>query len=216
MKPLTFQDDLARMSTSVEAAQAGNNMVATVINKKQLEVNIDKSSFIILGNKKKVQEMRDTLHNKGSQESTNFTIKERHWRVISAILEIKSIVQDYKSSHIGGILTGVELWELAVLPMLLNNCGSWDVISPDSTKKLNDLQNTLLRYLLLTPRTTPIPALIWEFGMLPMESRILIKKLCLTKHIMSLDTKSLAKQIFQIQQECNFPGLAKEAKKNYS
>ena len=41
--PLIFQDDLARMTSSVHDAQAGNDKVACVTNLKQLEVNIDKS-----------------------------------------------------------------------------------------------------------------------------------------------------------------------------
>ena len=58
LQPLIFQDDLARICTSVQAAQAGNDKVAEVTNSKQLEINIDKSSFIILGNKNKVKELK--------------------------------------------------------------------------------------------------------------------------------------------------------------
>ena len=234
---MIFQDDLARVSTSAEAAQKGNDRIEKITNLKQLEINIEKSSYIILGNKKKVSEIRqfiqnkpltlnnkvinekdsekylgDYLHNKGSQESINFTIKGRQWRVTSVILEIKTIIEDCRTHHIGGLLTGVQLWELAILPMLLNNAGTWDEISKVSEEKLDDFQNTLLRYLLNTPRTTPIPSLAWEFGMLPMKYRVIIRKLCLLKHMLSLDNESLAKQIIAKQSEESLPGLAKESK----
>ena len=56
--PLIFQDDLARICLNVQAAQAGNDKVETITNLKQLEINIDKSSYILLGNKNKVEEIR--------------------------------------------------------------------------------------------------------------------------------------------------------------
>ena len=55
--PLIFQDDLARICLNVQAAQAGNDKVETITNLKQLEINIDKSSYILLGNKNKVEEI---------------------------------------------------------------------------------------------------------------------------------------------------------------
>ena len=77
---------------------------------------------------------------------------------------------------------------------------------------MNDTQKTLLRYLLLTPRSTPIPALSWDFGIFPMKYRIIVRKLCLVKHILSLDESALAKQIFIEQEKLNFPGLVREIK----
>ena len=152
------------------------------------------------------------LHNKGSAESINQTINKRYWRATSAILEIKSVIEDYRSQHIGGLIIGIDIWELAVIPMILNNAGTWDDVSLESSKKLNNLQNTLLRYLLKTPRTTPLPALNWDFGVLLMDYRISFKKLCLAKHILSFGEDVLAKQIFQTQIKFEFPGLAKEIK----
>ena len=61
-----------------------------------------------------------------------------------------------------------------------------------------------------TPKTTPAPSLAWEFGILPIEYRILTRKLCLAKHILSLKSDSLAKEIFITQNEMSFPGLANE------
>ena len=150
----------------------------------------------------------DYLHNKGSQESIHETVVKRYWRTVSAILETKSVIEDYRSQQVGGLLIGIDIWELAILPMILNNAGTWDLIRPDTNKKLNSLQNMLLQYLLQTPRSTPAPALAWDFGILPMEYKIIFKKLCLAKHILSFDNNVLAKQIFETQLKFNFPGLA--------
>ena len=131
---------------------------------------------------------------------------------MSSILEIKTIVEDYRNKHKGGIMTGINLWEMSVIPSLLNNCGTWNSVDIETMKKLNNLQNTLLRYLLSTPRSTPIPSLPWEFGVLPIKFRIIVKKLCLAKHINSLEEGSLAKEIFETQTNFSFPGLATEVK----
>ena len=34
-------------------------------------------------------------------------------------------MEDCRSQAIGGLAAGIELWELAVIPMLLNNSGTW-------------------------------------------------------------------------------------------
>ena len=78
---------------------------------------------------------------------------------MSSILEIKTIIEDYRANYTGGLMTGINIWEMAVIPMMLNNAGTWDEINETTDKKLNGLQNTMLRYLLQIPRTTPIPSL---------------------------------------------------------
>merc|ERR1712030_299472 len=61
IEPLCFQDDVARVCNSVEAAQAGCDKMAAVTNLKQLEINVDKSSFILLGNKRRISEIRNKI-----------------------------------------------------------------------------------------------------------------------------------------------------------
>ena len=120
----------------------------------------------VINENKSEKYLGDYLHNKGSQSSIHETVDKRYWRTVSAILETKTVIEDYRSQHIGGLLIGIDIWELAILPMLINNSGTWDLISTETNKKLNSLQNMLLRYLLQTPRSTPKPALTWDFGIL--------------------------------------------------
>ena len=79
-------------------------------------------SHLILGNKSRVKEIRDLvsnnpfkindniikekdcekylgdyLHNGGSSESVYQTVNKMYWRTISAILEIKSVIEDFRS-----------------------------------------------------------------------------------------------------------------------
>ena len=147
LQPLIFQDDISRMTTSVWAAQSGNNIVEAVIETKLLDFNLDKSCYIVMGsraNKTKIdQELKAnplTLCGKpmenvtkekylgnmiscnGLAASVEATVKKRKGQVFSNILEVKAVVEDYRANVVGGITTGLEIWELAIVPFLMNNC----------------------------------------------------------------------------------------------
>ena len=61
LEPLCFQDDVARVCNSREAAQAGCNKMEAITSLKQLEINVDKSSYILLGSKTKISEIRNMI-----------------------------------------------------------------------------------------------------------------------------------------------------------
>ena len=79
-----------------------------------------------------------------------------------------------------------------------------------TVKKLNKLQLTFLRYLLKTPRTTAISAMMFDSGLIDMENLLIKKKLNLAHHISTLEEDSLANEIFVAQKRFNFPGLVQE------
>ena len=49
MNAAIYMDDILRMAESIENAQYGNDKIITMINNKRLTLNLDKSSFIIMG-----------------------------------------------------------------------------------------------------------------------------------------------------------------------
>ena len=61
LQPLIFQDDIARLSNSPRDAQAGNIYVEACMEAKLLDLNTDKSCFIILGGDKIVQPIKEEL-----------------------------------------------------------------------------------------------------------------------------------------------------------
>ena len=93
---------------------------------------------------------------------------------------------------------------------LLNNCETWIDINEETVNKLEDLQFTMYRTLLSTPKSTPPPALCWDFGSLSMKFRIIKKKLLFIHHVINMDETALAKQIQNVQQKYFLPGLTKE------
>ena len=88
---------------------------------------------------------------------------------------------------VGGLTAGIEMWELAYIPSLLNNSESWVSMDVKHISKLDDLQLMMYRTLLRVPASTPKPALVWDMGGTIMKFRIMEKKLIFVKHILSQD-----------------------------
>ena len=235
LQPLIFQDDLSRLSSSVENAQAGNIYIEACMESKLLDLNTDKSCYIVLGNKKNMQKIKkdlivspltlcgelmkekvcdkylgDFIHSEGCGASVHCTISNRYGRTMSGIIEIRTIVDDCRINTVGGLQSGLDYWEIAYLPSLLNNCQTWISISEKSIKLLDNLQNTMYRILLDVPRTCPIPALCWELGGIQMKFRIMSKKLNFLWHLKNLKEGTLANEVFQVQMKQNLPGLVRE------
>ena len=112
-------------------------------------------------------------------------------------------------SH-GGIQTAIEIWEMAALPYLTNNCDTWSGLSGNAIKELDNLQNLFYRVILQVPTGCPIPMLYWDCGGLLMSNLITQKKLLFLHHIATLSSDSLAHQVYLEQKRLRLPGLVAE------
>ena len=148
----------------------------------------------------------------GNADSVLATIKARSGQVSAAILEIKSVIEDCRAHTVGGIMAGIDIWELSVIPFLLNNSSVWGDIPKKAIGILESLQNKFYRYLLSTPRSTPTPALLWETGGLSMQSRINLRKLTFYHHLLSLDDNTVASRVASQATRADYPGLMREYK----
>jgi hypothetical protein len=237
LAPLIYQDDLGKFSSSRMDAQAGNDRIEACMETKLLDLHQDKSCYILIGSKKITEEISDELkmcpltlygksmkekkyekylgdfiHSGGVAESAEATVKERIGKMFAAHREIKAIVEDCRSTVLGGLKVGIDIWEAAYIPSLLNNCSTWMEIRQSTIDKLDEVQNALYRSLLNVPFTTPKAALIWEVGGTKMAFRIMMHKLIFMNHILHLEEDSLAKQIQSAQQTYNVGGLTEEVK----
>ena len=154
----------------------------------------------------------DHIHSEGLAKSAALTVEKRYWPTVSASLEIRTILEDYRVNVCGGANTGITIFESAVIPMLFNSSETWDQIDEATVQKLDKLQNKVIQYIFCTPRSTPQPILNWDSGMLPAFYRILQKKLNFLFHLSQLDDESLAKETLDVQEKYNFPGLSTEMK----
>ena len=200
MQPMIYQDDLARIAISRESAQAGNDLIETCLETKLLDLHADKSCYILTGNQEKVKLLRkeidqnaitlygeqlkekncekylgDMIHSDGNAASVAETVKTRSGKVASYIFEARAIIDDTRINTVGGLKAGLDIWEMAYLPSLLNNCQTWVEIEDATIDKLEEIQNQMYRTLLSTPKSTPWPALVWDLGGIKMKFRKEIK-----------------------------------------
>ena len=125
----------------------------------------------------------------------------------SGAVEARAIIEDCRSSYLGGLTVGLEILELAYIPALLNNAQTWMVIDKGTIDKLEDMQYNFLRILLATPASTPQAALNRGCGMLKMKFRIMESKLNFLHYLICQDGESLAQHILLEQKVNIFPGL---------
>ena len=109
-------------------------------------------------------------------------------------------------------MSGLKLWMFGLLPSLLANAETWTDISPTSIQSLEDIQYLLLQRIFNVPRTTPHAALRWDTATISIEMQIAKRKMLFLHHLINLDENSLAKEIFDVQQADNLPGLVSECK----
>jgi hypothetical protein len=215
----------------------GNNKMEAMAESKLLNYNLDKSCFIVTGNKKTRQVIHTQLETSplllcgadmkqetqakylgdwltchGLSDSVTITVKKRKGLVSLSIYEIRSVIEDCRSQVCGGLSAGLDIWELAVLPKLLYNSDCWMDISTDTLKELEDIQLTFYRCLLAVGSGCPLPSLYWETGGTLMKNRILQKKLLFLHHVATLSNDTLAREVYEVQAKLELPGLLKECK----
>ena len=233
--PTLFQDDVSRMCLDPVSAQMANDRMEAMAETKLLDFNIDKSCLIIIGQKKARQEMLnqflanppllygvemkqlaqdkylgDQICSGGLAASVKATIAKRKGKVLETIFDIKAIIDDARSHVTGGITAGLEIWEMAALPYLLNNCDTWLGVTESEIQELDNLQNLFYRVLLQVPIGCPIPMLLWDCAGFLMSNRIIMKKLILLHHIAKLSPDSVAYQVLNAQKHFGLPGLWEE------
>ena len=178
--PTSYQDDLMRMSLTVEEVRAGIARFEALAETKLLTFNPLKSTLVVVGPKKKRVEIEETLKKDpvmlngvpmkvsnqerflGEQitgenaESILATLKKRKGIVLMAISDIAAMMSDARARIVGGIEAGLHVWKLAVIPFLLNSADTWIGMSRGSEDILNDLYKMFLRRILQVPTSCPI------------------------------------------------------------
>ena len=230
--PCLFQDDIARLATDLESVKDGNKKIEDMAEKKLLDFNLDKTCMVIIGTKKfqkgimekvkanpiifcnKVMKVSSCDKYLGDYVSSNLpdsvfrTIQKRKGLSKRLISEIKVTVEDIRSNCVGGIVAGLDIWNMAVVPFLFNNCDTWMEIPKKAINILNSIQNSFFVSLFGTAKSCPIPIFYRETGVLSVENFIILKKLFLFHYILSLEDNVLAKEVMSIQLEKELPGLA--------
>ena len=222
--PQSFQDDLCRLCQDPLSSQNGLDRFENLAESKLLSYNLSKSKIVIMGEKharkrlmKEFEDSPSTLYGKplevvdkesylgdvigiNTSESITLTINKRIGIAKKAVYEIRSIVEDSRSQVVGGIKTGLLLWNSCVLPFLLNNSGTWINMKKSDIERLSRLQNLFLNNLLNTFHC-PIPLMYFDLAVMQIHLQILKEKLLLFHHISCLPEKAVARNILHIGQQ---------------
>ena len=191
-----YQDDILRASKNLEDTQAGITKLEAMAESKLLNFNGKKSFLILTGNENKIKDVEEKLLvnpiklygrpmkvqstgkflgdqiGKSVSDSVTATINKRKGTTLLAINDITTIVNDARANVIGGIKLAIDIWELAIIPFLLNNGGTWTGIDSKGMEILDDLQKTFMKRLLKV-KTASIPLMLWDLKQDRMKNRIM-------------------------------------------
>ena len=145
-------------------------------------------------------------------DSVFLTINQRKGLVQRLISEIRVIINDCRSDAIGGLVVGLEIWRKAVIPFLFNNSGCWVETPRKAHNLLNSLTHSFFRMLFCSPQGTPTVMFFWDTATLLNENYLILQKLLLLHHLVSLGNDCLAKEVLLLQsEEEELPGLVSES-----
>ena len=164
---------------------------------------------IVTTNKVFDKYLGDMIHKDGLEASVEATISDRLGRIVSATYEIKAVMDDYRMQAVGGMMGALDLWNLAVIPSLLNNCSTLIGITNKLVDLLESVQEKYIRLMMEVPVSTPKVALRAETGLRSMKHRIWFEKINLVLAIRKMQC-GLAKEVYEEQLANDWPGLAKE------
>ena len=147
--PVEFMDDIGRFAETVESAQDGNDRIVHLLESKLLDLNLDKTNYLVIGSRKQSKKLKKELENKPLtisghpmkevktlkylgdnlcstiEESIHQTVLKRIGIAKKSISEIRAVIEDKRAKHIGGFNVALEIWDAAIVPMLLNNAETW-------------------------------------------------------------------------------------------
>ena len=91
-------------------------------------------------------------------ESVFITVNKRKGLCKRLISEINVTLKDCRVNVIGGLTTGLDIWNMAVLPYLLGNSECWVDMPKKALNILNSIQNDFFRSLFASGNGTPLSA----------------------------------------------------------
>ena len=121
------------------------------------------------------------------------------WLVLFEKIKLMRWKKEFWMHRLGAINSGLTIFNMSVLPVLLYNASTWFEVSKTTINKLENLQLMLQRCLLGVPASTPIPAMCCALCMIGVQHQINYMKLMFLHYVIGLDQPVLAKEIYETQ-----------------
>ena len=223
LAPLIYMDDIYRMAEDRKSAQDANDRIVDLVESKLLDLNVDKTNYLVVGNKKARrkldadmkkspltiydQPMKETKAIKylgdyltsNLEDSVHYTVSKRIGIAKLAVYDIRHVLEDKRSSRVGGFSIALDIWQMAIEPMLLFNCETWQNIPKKTLKALNDLYSHFYRCIFRIGIGCPVICFYWQCGTLRVSNIILQRKLSFIHHLSNLPRGSLGRDVFDLQ-----------------
>ena len=232
---LILQDDISNMNSNVDQARISCNIIDSTLREKMLQLNYDKSKFLVFGKPKEKRKilkildkspltmnnvvignsevekyLGDYIHEKGLQASIDYTIKDRMRKLFTKKEEIIQIANSSVMSGLRNSRTAFNLFESSIIPALLNNCETWIDIQEKHITDLQNFQEKFIRRVLHLPNSAPKVLLAYDTGMWNMSWRIKLKKLKFIQRISQYEDENIAKKVLMQERNMDLNGLVAE------
>ena len=148
------------------------------------------------------------------EDSVHQTVLKRVGIAKKSIIDIRTVVEDKRAEHIGGFNVAMDIWEAAVIPMLFNNADTWTNVQKKTIKVLDDIFTTFYRCMFRIGSGCPKVNYYWQLATLMPANIILQKKIMFIFHIANLPEQSLAREVYELQDREELPGLILENKEH--
>ena len=230
----SYMDDIGNLSNDAESAQEVIDRIENLLETKVLDLNVDKTSYMVMGSKSARTKLRAELskkplkvYNKEMQEvntvkylgeylcpsleeSVHQTIVKRIGIAKKSIFEIRTVVEDRRANQVGGFNLALDIWVGSIEPMLFYNSEMFVCMQSRTLKALDELYILLYRSLFRCSTGTPKVNYFWQLGTLTPANIILKRKLMFLFHLYNLPSQSLAREALEIMEHHQLPGLLSE------
>ena len=120
--------------------------------KRKIEDDLKSNPLTLYGREMKrenfIKYLGNFLADDSVANSADETVMKRKAIVVKTISEIKTVVEDKRSHTVGGIVSGITLWETVAIPFLLHNACNWFSLNKQTLDVLDQLQNDAYRALM--------------------------------------------------------------------
>ena len=95
----------------------------------------------------------------------------------------------------------LSLLDKVALPSVFHHAEAWATLTLKEIQKMEQAQSQMIKTILHAPKSTPYYGLLWETGILTIESRVKYKKMMLYHNIMNSEVDRLSRRILMFQKE---------------
>ena len=216
---LIYVDDISAAGSNETVEKAIGNCAFLEEDKKMtFNVETNKSGYMVVESGKKSERIREitTRVKKGPFKRVweydylgvilNY-LAEYYPNIIKSLKKINGITAKINEQCTGNTMGTLamegrlSLLDKVALPSVFHHAEAWATLTSKEIQKMEQAQSQMIKTILHAPKSTPYYGLLWETGILTIESRVKYKKMMLYHNIMNSEVDRLSRRILMFQKE---------------